>query len=281
MVIPLRRAYHVVYDESLELALETAAKHNWTGIVPDISVPRFSPDQFSSVKREKLRNLSDNLNIEWGFHAPGDDVSLTSTYPLIRTGIVDYFKSIIDFARDVSSKNTNMVVHSGITPSFRKGGSERDDFTAYHYDLFLSTLCENLEDLIKYGAPDVEIVLENYRWSSIEHEAIHHLVPRGLKLCIDVPKLYSYDMELIEDDWIVFEQYKEAIEVVHLHDWSSNHGSHQIIGSGSIDFSKALTYLSSIPRSLQYVIEVRPHNAASESLIKLESLLAELSIELL
>ncbi len=281
MVLPLRRAYHVIYDESLESALETAAAHNWTGIVPDISVPRFSPDQCSSVEREELRNLSDDLKMEWGFHAPGDDVSLTSTFPLIRKGILDYFKSIIDFARDVSSTKTNMVVHSGVTPSFRKVESKQDDFTASHHDLFRATLCENLEDLMSYGAPDVEIVLENYKWGNLEHEAIHTLVPRGLKLCLDVAKLYRPNMVLIQDDWSVFEEFKDAIEVVHLHDWSPNYGSHQIIGSGLIDFKRAIAFLSSITRNLQYVMEVRPHSAASESLSKLESLLDELGIKLL
>ncbi len=278
MVLPSRRAYHVIYDDTLQESLNYAADNNWTGIVPDISVPRFSPHLHSEKDRDRLRRSSEELSIEWGFHAPGDDVNLFVTYPHIRTGILEYFKSIIDFARDVSWKSTNLVLHAGVIPQFRKPRSMSDEFVESHQDTYQRALSEILTELMDYGCPDVDIVLENYKWTTIAHEVIRILVPRGLKLCMDIPKLYNSDLSLLKSDWNLFKQHLDSIEVVHLHDWAQEFGSHQVIGTGLIDFSESLTLLGSISRGLQYVIEVRPREDAQDSLSNLEILLKRYGI---
>ena len=86
----------MIYDSSLQDALKFASTSGWTGIVPDMGVPRFSPERFSKKERSNLRDLSESFGIEWGFHAPGDDVSLFTTYSPIRSAIMQYFKEIID-----------------------------------------------------------------------------------------------------------------------------------------------------------------------------------------
>ena len=103
MRFPNNRAYHVIYDDSLADAVKYASENNWTSIVPDIGVPAFSPERITSDERAYLRGMSRNLSIGWGFHAAGDNVSLFSTYPPIRAGIIQYFKQTINLAREIST----------------------------------------------------------------------------------------------------------------------------------------------------------------------------------
>jgi sugar phosphate isomerase/epimerase len=280
MQIPTRRAYHVVYDSSLLDALKYASEHNWTGIVPDFNVPHFSPEKFSSTDREKLLEVSTNLNIEWGFHAPGDDISLYDTYPPIRKGINEYIKQIIDFAREVSANQTNLVIHVGTPPSFKQAGDGTDKFSETHHDLYAETLSTNILNLIDYAYPDVDITLENHAWISLTREVVRTLIRKGLKLCLDIVKLYSPNLVLKEDDWMIFAENCEVIEVVHIHDFIVGLGSHQIVGKGVIDFEPSLRLLANLIQSAQYVFEVRPKNAAQESLNRFTGLLKDLNLNL-
>ncbi len=278
--LPARRAYHVIYDTSLMDALQYASSSSWTGIVPDLGVPRFSPEKFLPEMREGLREMSSTLSLEWGFHAPGDDLSLTTTYPPVRLAIIEYMKQIIDFARDVSDSATNLVVHAGLPPSFGKAGGDKDAFLKSNYELYLRTLCENLSELIEYGTPDVHIVLENHAWNHVVREAIGTLLPAGLRLCLDIPKLYGPDLRIKSEDWAIFQEHKAVIEVVHIHDWSKKHGSHQVVGTGSIDFEPSLRLLAGLHSPAQYVFEVRPRESAQESLSNFSRILNGTGISL-
>jgi sugar phosphate isomerase/epimerase len=280
MRLPTRRAYHVVYDTSLEDAIRYAAANDWNGIVPDIGVPNFSPDRISTDDRARLRSLSQELSIEWGFHAPGDDVSLFSTYPPVREGILRYFKQVINLAREVSVKPTNVVFHAGIPPSFRKAGSEKDDFSDVYAEKYTTTLRENLIELIEHARPNVTIVLENVNWTPIVCDVLQRLFPTGLKLCLDIPKLFEMNFRMNESDWSIFQQHKSAISVVHIHDSHPVLKSHQILGEGIIDFERVLRLLDGLRTKPQYVFEIRPREAAHQSLINLGRLMDILKLDL-
>ena len=278
MPLPQRRAYHMVYNTSLHEALDYASGNVWNGIVPDFGVPELSPEKVAFYERMQLRQRSHELGIEWGFHAPGDDVSLFCTYPSIRNAILEYFRDIIDFARDLSKTRTNIVVHAGTPPSFRQAKARRCDFTEKHSDLYLQTLCDNLEDLITHSRVHANIALENSSWNPIVREAIDKMVPRGLKLCLDIPKLYT--PKLNEDDWAVFKKHTDAIEVVHVHDRSDLYGEHQIVGDGSIYFERPLQLLAGLANPALYVFEVRPRDAAEKSLLNFVRITDSLDISL-
>ncbi len=272
MKLPDRRGYHVIYDSTLQDALKYASEQNWTAIIPDFGVPRFSPDLFSATERKELHEMSTEMKIEWGFHAPGDDISLFSSYPPIRKSIVEYFKEIVDFARDVSGTTTNIVVHAGTPPRFRKAGEKEDAFINENLEIYENLLFENILELIEYASSDVRIVLENHGWSSLVRHAIPSLIARGMKLCLDIPKLYDANFEIMSD-WRLFQQYPDSIEVVHVHDANPSLGSHLVVGEGIINFKMVLEFLSKAPRLIQYVFEVRPRSAATKSLLKFESLI--------
>ncbi|MHA2213612.1 MAG: sugar phosphate isomerase/epimerase family protein [Candidatus Thorarchaeota archaeon] len=281
MPLPSNRAYHVVYDNSLEDALNYASENDWTSIVPDIGVPRFTPEGYNQEQRSSLRDLSQELAVGWGFHAPGDDVSLSTTYAPVKTAIIHYFKRIVDFARSVSAAKTNIVVHAGIPPSLKQARMMTDDFVKAFYGDFLNTLVGNLLELLEYASPDVEIVLENHQWTPLIHDAVRSLIPEGLKLCLDIPKLYDSTGRIKDKDWTLLHEHRRAVSVVHIHDWSERYGSHQIVGEGSIDFEPPLRFLTEIASSpIQYVFEVRDRENAQQSLRNFEKLAEGLGMNL-
>ncbi|MFW9911705.1 MAG: sugar phosphate isomerase/epimerase family protein [Candidatus Thorarchaeota archaeon] len=268
----------MVYKTSLHEALDYASGTVWNGIVPDFGVPELSPEKVAFYERMQLRQRSHELGIEWGFHAPGDDVSLMCTYPPIRNAILEYFRDIIDFARDLSETRTNIVIHAGTPPSFKQVKAKKCDFTEKHSDLYLQTLCDNLDALVTHSKVHANIVLENSSWNPIVREAIDRMVPRGLKLCLDIPKLYA--PKLNEDDWAVFEKHKDVIEVVHVHDRSDLYGVHQIVGDGSIPFERPLRLLAGLEKPALYIFEVRPREAAEKSLLNFVRITDSLDISL-
>jgi sugar phosphate isomerase/epimerase len=270
MQFPTRRAYHVIYDTSLAESIRYAAANDWTGIVPDLGVPIFSPENISPNERSALRDLSRDFSIGWGFHAPGDDVSLLSTYPPIRNGVISYFKQIINLARELSTEPTNVVIHAGAPPSFRKAGNQSlDAFSQQYQPVYTQVLRENLSELLTHARPQVRLVIENVNWTPLVREVIEHLIPQGLKLCLDIPKLYGTDLKLKEADWNLFQRFKGAIEVVHIHDVIPQIGEHQVVGNGLIDFQETLNFLSKLSTKPQYVFEVRPREDAHRSLVNI------------
>jgi sugar phosphate isomerase/epimerase len=270
----------VVYDDSLMDAVKYAAENDWTGIVPDIGVPAFSPERISSEERTKLRETSRDLSVGWGFHAAGDNVSLFSTYPPIRTGIMQYFKQIINLAREISTGPTNVVIHAGAPPQFKRARSHPGNFGEINRDTYAKTFHENLTGLIEHAFPHVKIVIENTGWTSLVRDVVRSLLPKGLKICFDIPKLYGPGFKIIEEDWNFIKEHKGFIEVVHIHDIDPTLGSHQVVGEGILDFERYLRFLSELSSKPQYVFEVRPREAAHESLLKLGRLLEILNLNL-
>ncbi|MHA2176810.1 MAG: sugar phosphate isomerase/epimerase family protein [Candidatus Thorarchaeota archaeon] len=256
----------MIYDESMKDAVKYASENNWTSIVPDIGVPSFSPERISSTERSQLREMSRDHSIGWGFHAACDNVSLFSTYPSIRTGIIQYFKQTINLAREISTGPTNVVVHAGEPPKFRKARNQSGNFNEIHSDIYAQTLRENLAQLVEHATPHVKIAIENTGWTPLIRDVVKHLLPSGLKICLDIAKLYNSKFKLIEEDWNFMQDHKGFIEVVHIHDIHPTLGSHQVVGEGVINFEKHLQFLSELPTKPQYVFETRPREAANESL---------------
>jgi sugar phosphate isomerase/epimerase len=271
----------VIYDDSLIDSLTYASHNDWNGLVPDIGVPIFSPHLISSEERTKLRDMARNLSIEWGFHAPADDVSLMSVYPPVRVGILSYYKQVINLAREVSIGPTNVVIHPGSPPKFRKAGNApSDEFSEKYHDVYATTLRENLSELLEHARPHVRLVIENMNWTSPVREVIEHLIPQGLKLCLDIPKLYGPDLKIKTEDWNLFQRFQSSIEVVHIHDLIPQIGSHQVVGNGLIDFEPTLRFLSKLSSKPQYVFEVRPREEAQRSLANISKMMNIFDINL-
>ena len=84
----------------------------------------------------------------------------------------------------------------------------------------------------------------------------------------------------MEEDWNFIQEHKGVIEVVHIHDVDPTLGSHQVVGEGVVDFERYLRFLGELPNKPHYVFEVRPREAATESLQNIGSLLEILKLDL-
>ncbi|MFX1559256.1 MAG: sugar phosphate isomerase/epimerase family protein [Promethearchaeota archaeon] len=261
-------------------AIRYASENNWTSIVPDIGVPAFSPERISSEERTQIRELSRDLSIGWGFHAAGDNVSFFSTYPPIRTGIMQYFKQTINLARELSTGPTNVVIHAGAPPKFKKARNQPNDFGEIHRGTYAQTFRENLTELIEHAFPHIKIAIENTGWTPVIRDVVRQLLPTGLRICLDIPKLYGPDLKIMEEDWNFIQEHKGFIEVVHIHDIHPTLGSHQVVGEGVLDFERYLRFLSQLKNKPQYVFEIRPREAANESLTSIGRLLEILKLDL-
>ncbi len=270
----------MIYDGSLMDAVEYAADNGWTSIVPDIGVPAFSPDLILAEERGSLMERSRELSIGWGFHAAGDNVSLFSTYPPVRNGVLHYFRQTIDLARELSVGPTNIVVHPGAPPKFRKARNLADNFSQIHHELYARTLRDNLAHLIDYASSRVRIAVENTGWTPLIRDVIEQLLPSGLAICLDIPKLYNTDLEIISDDWDFIQKHRDHIEVVHIHDIHPTLGSHQVVGEGLLDLRPYLSFLARLKTKPQYVFEVRPRELAQESLHVFSNIVDSLGIRL-
>ena len=123
-------------------------------------------------------------------------------------------------------------------------------------------------------------MIENVNWTEYVRDVIEHLIPQGLKLCLDIPKLHGMDLKIREEDWNLFQRFKSSIEVVHIHDLIPQIGSHQVVGNGLIDFEPTLRFLSELPTKPQYVFEVRPREEAQRSLVNIGKIMNIFDLEL-
>ena len=129
-------------------------------------------------------------------------IGKSSPFSKIRVAIIEYFKQIIDLARDLSSNRTNLVIHAGNYPSFRNARGYENSFYNEHYHIYSKILCENITELIEYGTPDVQIVLENQSWDGLVREVLQQLLHKGLRLCLDIPKLFTQELEIKSEEGV-------------------------------------------------------------------------------
>jgi sugar phosphate isomerase/epimerase len=226
--------------------------------------------------RQRLRRMSQELSIEWGFHAPCSDISLFSYHPAIADAISKVMHNIVDFCKDLSAGKSTVVLHTGASHTFKRARESMDAFSTQHKDLLRETLLRQLSDIIDVAVPDVSVCIENHEWNEVTRDVIRELIPEGLRLCMDVPKLYDPSMASKGEDMALFEKNADAIEVVHIHDWDPALGSHQVIGEGKLDFSVPLRFLAGLGKPPLYVFEVRPRELAQLSLNNLRMVIQNL-----
>jgi len=151
----------------------------------------------------------------------------------------------------------------------------------YSPEAFADTILSNEETAKeRLNQMKVYIAIENDGWTPLVRDVIRQLLPKGLKICLDIPKLYGPGFKILEDDWKFIQEHKGFIEVVHIHDVDPTLGSHQVVGEGVVDFERFLRFLGELPTKLHYVFEVRPREAAHESLLKIGRLLEVLNLDL-
>ena len=258
----MKTGYHAVYAETYFTAIDDAKQHGFDFVQFDLGVPTYFLNGLSSKQLAEIRKYAEDSGVQITFHSPGDNVSLFCDYPIIRRGILDEFRLMLDKANMLGARH--MTFHTGIYPTFKKAKENADNSRT---DYYAGVLYDNLSTLIE-NSGDVLICVENSGLNGVSGNAVQRLIDdtHKLYLTLDIAKMYSSAGKIIDDDFSFFEKNKEFIREIHVHDRNKEFGSHQVVGEGFVDFKlfeqfyNENTYLN---------FEIRPVEAAKEAREKL------------
>lgn len=256
----MKTGCHAVYARDYFDGIDAAKANGFDFAQFDLGVPEFFLDDLTADDLARIRAYAEDKEIAITFHAPGDNVSLFCDYPLIRQGILDQFKLLLEKANLLNARH--MTFHTGDYPRFRKVGEAADDS---HIEYYETVLYENLKALTEHSG-GVLVCVENYQWNSVSRDAIRRLIgdTGKLFLTLDTGKAYK-NGALIQDDLLFFEENKPLIREMHIHDINQN-GSHEAVGSGTVDFTRFKPFVT---EDVWVNFEVRPVAAAKISKDKL------------
>lgn len=254
----IKTGYHAVFEKSYFGGIDSAKKYGFEFAQFELGVPTYFLHELSAEKLSKIKKYAEEKGVEITFHAPADNVGLFYDYPLIRRGVLDEFKRILEKANAVGARH--MTFHTGNFPMFKETGTKADNTRADYYE---NILYENLKELTE-NSGDVLVCVENNGFKPIEIKALQRLIDENVRLylTLDIAKLYRSEHNILKDDLAFFEKNRERIREIHIHDKNDRFGSHQTVGDGYVDFElfrpffNADTYLN---------FEVRPIEAAKKS----------------
>ena len=254
----IKTGYHSVFAETYFKGIDDAKRYGFDFAQFDLGVPAYFLNELSVEKLTEIRRYAESNGVEVTFHSPGDNVSLFCDYPIIRQGILDEFKLMLEKANIIGARH--MTFHTGIYPMFKKSKSKADDINAEYYE---KILYNNLKTLID-NSGNVLICVENSGLNRTARKALQCLIDETNKiyLTLDIAKMYISNHNLNEDDYSFFENNKNYIREIHVHDKSDQFGSHQIVGDGYVDFSLFKPFLN---QDTYLNFEVRPVESAKQA----------------
>jgi len=254
----MKTGYHAVYSNNFFDGIDDAQKNGFDFVQFDLGVPTYFLNDVSDDMLNEIRKHAESKNVQITFHAPGDNVGLFCDYPIIRKGILDEFTLILEKANKLNARH--ITFHAGNYSQFKKSGTKTDDSNISYYE---QVLYDNVKHLIDHCG-DVFVCMENFQWREVTRRAIRRLLADGnaLYLTLDTAKLYSSATEINEDDYELFIKYRDCLREIHIHDMNKEFGSHQIVGTGTVDFELFKQFLSD---NVYLNFEVRPVEAAKQS----------------
>ncbi len=256
----MKTGYHAVYATDYFDGIDAAKANGFDFVQFDLGVPEFFLDALTADDLARIRAYAEEKEIAITFHSPGDNVGLFCDYPLIRQGILDQFKLLLEKANILNARH--MTFHTGDYPRFRKAGEKSDDSHIAYYE---SVLYENLKVLTEHCG-NILICVENLGFNVVSRSAVRKLIndTGKLFLTLDTGKMYKNGV-LIQDDLLFFNQHKQFLREMHIHDANSD-GQHQIVGNGMVDFALFKPFVT---EDVWVNVEVRPVEAAKRSKDKL------------
>lgn len=254
----IKTGYHAIYEENYFNGIDDAKKYGFEFVQFDLGVPAYFLNEFTKEKLLEIKKYAEDSGIEVTFHSPADNIGLFSDYPLIRKGILDEFKAMLEKANIIGARH--MTFHTGVYSKFKKSGEKEQPFYAEHYE---KVLYENLKTLIN-ASGDVLVCVENDSLDDVSRRVIQRLIDEKerLYLTLDTAKMYVSDGEMYDDDYRFFQNNKARIREIHIHDKNDRFGSHQTVGEGYVDFFR-FDYFFNEDTYLNF--EVRPVEEAKRS----------------
>lgn len=254
----IKTGYHSVYAETYFKGIDDAKKYDFDFAQFDLGVPAYFLNELTNEKLIEIKKYAEDTGIEITFHSPGDNTSLFSDYPLIRQGLLDEFKSMLEKANIIGARH--MTFHTGVYSKFKKSGEKEKPFYVEHYE---TVLYENLKTLIN-ASGNVLVCVENDSLDDVARSVIQRLTDENerLYLTLDTAKMYVANSKINEKDFAFFEKNKDRIREIHIHDKNDSFGSHQSVGEGYVDFSLFKPFFN---EDTYMNFEVRPVEYAKQS----------------
>lgn len=250
--------YHAVYAKDYFDGIDAAKENGFDFVQFDLGVTRFFLNDLSDGELKNIRKYAEDKSVRITFHMPGDNVSLFCDYPFIRRGILDEFRYILDKANILNARH--VTVHAGAYPQFKKTASKSDDsYSAYYEDVFY----DNVKCLTD-NCGDVLVCMENYGLNENKLRVLKTFIDdkNPIYLTLDTAKMYTAAGQLIEADYAFFDEYRSRIREIHIHDMNREFGSHQTVGTGTVDFGLFKPFYN---ENIYVNFEVRPVEAAKIS----------------
>lgn len=251
--------YHAVYENDFFEGIDNAKKNGFEFVQFDLGVPKFFLDDLSIDDLTKIREYAKEKGVVITFHAPGDNVSLFCDYPLIRTGILNQFKNIIEKANFLGARH--ITIHAGTYPIFKKSDTKNDDYSSIYKEYYENILYENLKELI-ISSNKTMICLENYNFNPLTISVAKKLINDGyaLYLTLDTAKIYSRNFRINKEVFDFYTDFNDLVREIHIHDRNEQFGSHQVVGTGIVDFSLFREFIQNDNTYINF--ELRPIESA-------------------
>lgn len=244
--------YHAIYEKDYYAGIDGAVKYGFDFVQFELGVPQYYLDNISDTELSNIRTYAEANNVRITFHAPADNIALFVDYPLIRGGLLDQYSLILDKANKLNARH--LTLHTGVYPKYKKHNDKDYTFNVEYYQTILN---ENLNYLL-YRCGDVLLCVENHE---LEPMSLEVLDKSAVWLTLDTAKMYpKYIFDEITYDFYV--KHRSRIRELHIHDNIKDYRSHQIVGSGMVDFNLFTQFVND---NVYVNHEVRPIEAAKQS----------------
>ena len=263
-----RVTYHAVYDDSIASALRYAQAAGMRGVQVAAECPHLSPSRVDAAGRREIAHLVRANGLWLSLHAP-DDLSLYTIEPAMVDGMFRLFQELIDFAETCRARI--ITLHPGLAVTFPV--EDRSLLRPpIDTDLFEQALRDNVERLCDMARGRVTLCVENCLMDEPTRHLLQPYVNSGdLALCWDIAKSHNADGTVRQEQVDYFQRNIHRIRQVHLHDLREGKG-HRAMGAGCIRWMDFLPRLAEASVS-EFVLEIRPRDAASDSFLALQKML--------
>jgi sugar phosphate isomerase/epimerase len=264
-----RVSYHAAYDASILEALQYARLNGFAGIQLAVESPHLAFDQFRLSEIETIKSLIQSNGTYVNLHAPDEVASLFQCNQFLRQGVMNYYRSLFDFAAKIGS--LLVTLHAGAPITFATDTSPEVSVPEQDLPLYRDAFNHNLDELVDLADRRFILCVENHYLDDFTLAVLKpYLESNKIALCWDLAK--SYHKPRVEQ---FFWDNLDKIKQVHIHDARRDRDGvyhrHRVIGTGEIDFASYLAKLRPA-EVMDYCIEVRPREKAKESLEALRKL---------
>jgi sugar phosphate isomerase/epimerase len=251
--------YHAVYEKDYQSAITAAARGGFQYVQFDLDVPEFFLETLSKRQISDIKSTCVETGVELSFHAPSDSIGLFTAAPLIRKGMHDHIKRILQILNDLDAHH--LTVHPLNPPSFRRADTLEDSFQQEHEKYYVDLFKSNLDQFTN-TAGRVLIAVENLWLGPIANAALTEMFQVGtdIFLSLDWAKMHKAGPTPDETQNAFFLKHRQRIRELHLHDFDEKGRSHLSPGQGKLNFVSL--FKDFYDESQWLTIEVRPFDEA-------------------